>query len=135
MNGKKRRISTRNSLIIIFVILIIIAGYLVITNLPPEEHFYTPEEVLNNVNNFLNRGSIVIKGYYIIDTGNPAVVSTLSATAARASIKLNTNNLDSTEAGKLRTETIFKFTGVLKYEDENNPLSGYIFNVEQIQLV
>lgn len=135
MNGKKRMISTRTSLIIIFVLLIIIAGYFLITNLPPEEHFYTPQEIKNNEDNFLNKKSTIIKGFYIVENDIPYVVSTLSTTTPRASIELNINNLGSADKTNLRTETVFKFTGVLKYKYENNPISGYIFNVESIQLV
>lgn len=135
MSAKRKRFDTRTILIVLFVIVIIAAAYIVVTNLPPEEEFLTVEEVLNNRDRYLNGDPIPIKGYYTYEAGSPVVVSTLSTTTGRASLELYFGDLDSNETDILRPEVKFKFTGVLKLVDENNPYGPVIFVVEKIEEV
>ena len=134
MRAKRRKFDTRTILIVLFVIVILAAAYIVITNLPVEEDYLTPEEVLGNKELYLNGDPIVVKGYYIYEAGNPVVVSTLSTVVGRSSLRLNFDNLDENETDILRTNVKFKFTGILTLVDENNPYA-VIFIVEKIEEV
>lgn len=118
-----------------FIILIIAAGYIVITNMPAEEEFLTPEEIVTNKDTYLNGQTITVKGYYIFEGDYPAVVSVLTTAAGRTSLILNFDNLIENETDILRTDAKFKFTGVLTL-DENDPTGlGVIFVVEKIEIV
>lgn len=135
MFKKGKKMDTRTVLIALFIILIIAAGYIVVTNLPAEENFLTPEEVLTNKNNYLNGQTITVKGYFIYDGGFPVVVSESATAEGRTSLILNFDNLVSNETDILKTETKFKFTGVLTL-DQNDPTGiGVIFAVDKIELV
>jgi hypothetical protein len=133
MSAKKRNYDTRTILIVLFVIVVIIAGYIVVTNLPEEEEFLTPEEVLNNTDLYLNGDKILVKGYYLLDPSGPVVISTLSTTTGRAALELDLTGLDTNITDVLREEVKFKFIGILKI-DEDNPLgNAVIFDVEKIE--
>ncbi|MCK4365090.1 MAG: hypothetical protein KAW45_03485 [Thermoplasmatales archaeon] len=135
MAKKGRKLETRTVLIVFFIILIIAAGYIVVTNMPAEEEFLTPEEILTNKDTYLNGQTITVKGYYIFEGGYPAVVSVLTTATGRASLTLNFDNLVGNETDILRTEAKFKFTGVLTL-DENDPTGlGVVFVVEKIEVV
>ena len=133
MSAKKRNYDTRTILIVLFVIVVIIAGYMVVTNLPEEEKFLTPEEVLNNTDLYLNGDEILVRGYYLLDPGGPVIVSTLTTTTGRAALDLDLIGLDTNITDILREEVKFKFYGVLKL-DEDNPLgTAVIFDVNKIE--
>ncbi len=135
MAKKGRKLEIRTVLIVFFIILIIAAGYIVVTNMPAEEEFLTPEEILTNKDTYLNGQTITVKGYYIFEGDYPAVVSVLTTAEGRTSLILNFDNLIENETDILRTEAKFKFTGVLTL-DENDPTGlGVIFVVEKIEVV
>ena len=135
MAKKRRKMDTRTLLIALFIILIIAAGYIVVTNLPAEETFLTPEEVVTNRNNYLNGQTITVKGFFIYDGGFPAVVSELTTVEGRTSLILSFENLVANETDVLRSEAKFKFTGVLTLVDENNQYGPVIFTVSKIEIV
>lgn len=135
MSAKKKRFDTRTILIVLFVIVIIAAGYIVITNLPAEEEYLIPEEVLSNRDFYLNGEPIVVKGYYDLDGNDPVVVSTMSTIEGRTTLELDLEGLSDNETDILRTGNKYKFTGVLNLVDENNPLGPVIFVVEKIEEV
>lgn len=113
-----RRFNTRTILIVLLVLFIIAAGYVVITNLPPEENYLTPEEVQRNKSQYLNQ-TIVVKGYY--DTvPDPVIVSTMSTTTGRSDLKLDYSHIDNA-TDRLMRGKIYIFTGVL-IKDESNPI-------------
>ena len=135
MSAKKKRFDTRTILIVLFVIVIIAAGYIVITNLPAEEEYLIPEEVISNRDFYLNGEPIVVKGYYDLDGNDPVVVSTMSTIEGRTTLELDLEGLSDNETDILRTGNKYKFTGVLNLVDENNPLGPVIFVVEKIEEV
>ena len=95
MAKKGRKFETRTLLIIVFVLLVIVAAYIVITNLPPEENFLTPEEILNNKDLYLDGDIITVQGYYIIVGGKEYVVSTLDvSTDGRSTLNLDTTAIN-----------------------------------------
>jgi len=135
MSAKKKRFDTRTILIVLFVIVIIAAGYIVITNLPAEEEYLIPEEVISNRDFYLNGEPIVVKGYYDLDGNDPVVVSTMSTIEGRTTLELDFEGFSDNETDILRTGNKYKFTGVLILVDENNPLGPVIFVVEKIEEV
>ena len=136
MSAKRSRFDTRTILIVVLVLIIIAAAYILFTSLPPAEEDKTPEEVLRNKDKYLNGGSIVVKGYFIYDAGHPSVVSTLSNTEGRSVLWLDFEGLDENETDKLKTDTMFRFTGVLIKEDPDNPLNTkLLFDVTKIDEV
>ena len=134
MSAKRKRFDTRTVLIILFIIVIIAAGYIFITNLPAEEETFAPEELLMNPGKYLNVESIVVKGFYVITTEGPSIVSTLSTVTGRPSLRLDYSGV-ANATDILITDTKYKFTGVLTLVDENNPLGPLIFVAEQIKEV
>ena len=110
MKRKSKIFETRTLLIILIVIIIVFGGYLVITNLPPEENYITPEEVLANKEFYLNK-KIKVRGYYEI-TDHPIVVSTLSTTEGRAELSIDYINIENATDDLIEGEK-FDFSGEL----------------------
>jgi len=134
MAAKGKKFETRTLLVILFVLIIIVAAYMVVTNLPEEENFYSPDEVLRNKDSYLNK-TIVVKGFYDIDGDEAVVVSTMDTTEGRTTLGLDFSNLQNNETDVLEMGKKFEFTGTLIYEIEDNPLSPLIFVVDIIDEV
>jgi cytochrome c-type biogenesis protein CcmE len=127
--GKK--IQTRTVLIILIVLLIILGGYYIFTNLPKQVNYLTPEDVMRNKDNYLNGGTIIIRGFYDSDAG--AIASTMSNNPDKIKITLELSNIvNATDT--LRNGIRFYFTGTL---DEVNigPTSKIVFVVTKIEAV
>ena len=135
MAKKGRKMDTRTVLIAFFIILVVSAGYIVVTNMPAEEKFLTPEEILANKDNFLSGQIITVKGFFIYDGSLPAVVSVSDPPGGRTSLILNFDNLVENETDILRTEAKFKFTGALTLDETDPTGLGVIFVVEKIEVV
>ena len=126
MASKSRRFDTRTILIILLVITIIGAGYIIITNLPAEIDFVTPDEIVKNKEGYLNQ-QVIVKGYYDKDPGDfPIIVSTMSTTTGRAELKLDYGKIVNA-TDDLRAGTLYYFEGTIVWEDPENP-----FNVDII---
>ena len=126
-----KNIQTRTVLIILIVLLIILGGYYLFTSLPEQKKYLTPEEVMRNKDNYVNDGSITIRGFY--DSNEVAVVSTTSNTPDKIVIPLDLSNVvNATDI--LRNGVRFYFTGTL---DEINigPTSKIVFVVTKIEPV
>lgn len=136
MSAKRKRFDTRTILMILLVVVIIAAIIVVITNLPAEENTLTPEEVLRNPNKYLNKDSIIVKGYYINPTGTPYIVSTLSETEGRVELKIDYSNVKNASDKLIQNSNyIYTFTGVLSIDEENPLLNQYILIVNEIDEV
>jgi len=117
-----KRFDTRTILTVLLVLLVIAAGYIVITNLPPEEKYLYPEDVLRNKSQYLNQ-TISVRGYYIFsDPTTPVIVSTTSTTTGRAELKLDYSHIENATDRLVTGSTLYIFTGVLK-EDTTNPVT------------
>ena len=134
MSAKKKRFDTRTILIVLFVIVVIAAGYIVITNLPAEEEYLTPEEVLRNKDNYLNE-TIIVKGLYDLDGGKDVVVSTMSTVNGRAPLEIDLEGFSENETDILKTGNKYKFTGVLKLNEEDQLGVSVKLVVEKIEEV
>ncbi len=134
MAKKGRMFDTRTLLIIFFVIVVIGAIYLIITNLPAQEDFLSPDEVLVNKEFYLNK-TIIVKGFYDKDGSTDVVVSTMDTTEGRAALKLDFSGFKNNETDVLKIGIKFTFTGTLTYDDVNNPLGPVILVVEEIDEV
>lgn len=110
MKRKKKFLETRTLLYILIVIIIIGGAYLVITNLPPEEEYLTPEQVLANKDHYLNQ-NIKVRGYYEV-SDSPIVVSTLSTVEGRAELRIDYSNIENATDDLIEGEK-FDFIGEL----------------------
>jgi hypothetical protein len=114
MKRKKKLMDTRTLLYILIVIIIFGGAYLVITNLPPEEEYLTPEQVLANKDHYLNQ-NIKVRGYYEV-TDSPMVVSTLSTVEGRAELRIDYSNIENATDDLIEVEK-YDFSGVLIKQD------------------
>jgi len=111
MKRKSKLLETRTMIMILIVILIVGGGYLIIINLPPEEEYLTPEEVLTNVERYINQ-KIKVRGYYDISGANPVIVSTMSTTDGRSELRVDYSNIENATDDLFEGEK-FDFTGEL----------------------
>ncbi|KYK28450.1 hypothetical protein AYK20_07260 [Thermoplasmatales archaeon SG8-52-1] len=133
MSAKRKRFDTRTILMALLVIVVIAAIIVVILNLPAEENILTPEEVLRNPNKYLNKDSIIVKGYYINPTGTPYIVSTLSEIEDRVQLKIDYSNVkNATDILIENSNYIYTFTGILSVDEENPLINQYILIVNKI---
>ena len=111
MAKKGKRFDTRTLLIILLVLVIIGAGYVIVTNLPEEIDFVTPDEIKTNKSNFLNQ-KVIVKGYYDTNANQPVIVSTMSNPGEREELKLDYSNIPNA-TDDLRVGTVYYFTGTI----------------------
>jgi len=132
MSAKRRKFDTRTILIILLVVVIIAAGYILITNAPPEDDTLTPEEVIRNPSKYLEQ-SIIVRGHYVFSAGDDVVVSTLSTIGGRAELIIDHSKVENASDILITgIDYVYKFTGILKL-DEENPLNiQYILIVDKI---
>jgi len=114
MKRKKNFLDTRTLLIILMVIVIIGGAYLIITNLPPEENYLTPETILANKNTYLNQ-NVIVRGFYLREEF-PIVVSTLSTSEGRAELTIDYSNIANATDNLIENEK-YDFSGELKRQD------------------
>lgn len=134
MSVKRRKYDTRTILIVLFVIVVIAAGYILITNLPAEEDWLTPEELLGNKNTYLDGRTIVVRGYY--DSNERAIVST-TKNVEKSILPLNYSSVKNA-TDILRDGVKFDFTGILEAVDTGGsvpPGTVVVFVAEQIKPV
>jgi len=134
MSVKRRKYDTRTILIVLFVIVVIAAGYILITNLPAEEDWLTPEELLGNKNTYLDGRTIVVRGYY--DSNEGAIVST-TKNVEKSILPLDYSNVKNA-TDILRDGVKFDFTGILEAVDTGGsvpPGTVVVFVAEQIKPV
>lgn len=115
MKRKSKLLETRTILIILIVIVIVFGGYLVITNLPPEEDYLTPEEVLANIDHYTDQ-KITVRGYYDISGGYSVIVSTMSTTEGKSELKFDYSNIENA-TDDLFTGEKYNFNGELVKQD------------------
>ena len=112
MKSKSKLLETRTLIIILILIIIIGGGYLIISNLPAEEDYLTPEEVLANIDSYMNK-KITVRGFYDLSSGaDPIIVSTLSTTEGRAELRIDYSNIENA-TDDLFEEEKYDFTGEL----------------------
>ena len=114
MKRKKNLLDTRTLLILLIVIVVIGGAYLIITNLPPEEDFLTPETILANKETYLNK-NIKVRGFYL-RAEFPLVVSTLSTVEGRAELRIDYSNIANATDELIENEK-YDFTGELVKQD------------------
>jgi len=114
MKRKKNFLDTRTLLIILIVIVIVGGAYLIISNLPPEENYLTPETILANKETYLNK-NIKVRGFYLREEF-PLVVSTLSTSEGRAELRIDYSNIANATDNLIENEK-YDFTGILNRQD------------------
>jgi len=133
MKIKGKNIENRTILIIFAVVLIILAGYYIITNLPATKNYLSVEEVLRNKENYLNNGTIIIRGYY--DSNLQAIVSTMSDVIGKSFLRLDYTEVEN-YTDILKNGVKFDFTGILQeIVNIGSPEKIVIFKAYKIELV
>jgi len=133
MKIKGKNIENRTILIIFAVVLIILAGYYIITNLPATKNYLSVEEVLRNKENYLNNGTIIIRGYY--DSNLQAIVSTMSDIIGKSFLRLDYTEVEN-YTDILKNGVKFDFTGILQeIVNIGSPEKIVIFKAYKIELV
>jgi hypothetical protein len=134
---KRRRFETRTVLIVLSIILIIIAVYILITNLPVNEEYLTPEVVANNIQQYLNK-SIIVEGYYEPDIEEGSIVSKpidQMSGPPTSWLRIDVSNLDNASL-PLFTDVKYHFTGTVKQLDiGSSPTPVYKLFVEKVDRV
>ena len=137
MSAKRKRFDTRTVLIVLLVIVIIASAYIVITNLPAEENYLSPEEVTRNPQLYLN-DEIIVEGYYEPDIEGGSIVSlpTDPLSAPPGSwLKLDISNVGN-ESLPLYSDIKYHFTGLLTETiPTGSPAVVYVFVVEKVERV
>lgn len=127
-----------NIILIVLAAIIIVAAYILTSNPADEPKILSPEDVINNYEEYLGK-SIVVEGYYYHKSG-PAgegnIVSSIiqegqSSTNNYQRIPVNHSTINTT--GLLIDKIKYKFTGLLK-SDESNPGNAFILIAEKIEL-
>jgi len=132
MNGKKKRLDTRTTLIILFVVLVIISAYLVITNLPAKVNYLTPEGVASNIEQYLNK-TIIVEGYYQPELGGVLVSRPFSQITGTQTSPLKVNL---SKVGSLTTDIKYHVTGIVtQLEQGSSPTPIYELVVEKAEHV
>lgn len=129
--AKKGRIDTRTMLIILLIVVIIAAAYIVITNLPAEVEYRTPDQILNNKEYYLEQSEIIVRGFYLNDGGVEVIVSTLSTTQGKSALRIDSSNLEDA----LLTDTTLELTGHLIEDPDDITGMSVIFVVESFREV
>ena len=129
--AKKGRIDTRTTLIILLIAVIIAAAYIVITNLPAEVEYRTPEQILNNKEYYLQQSEIIVRGFYLNDGGVEIIVSTLSTIEGKSALRINSSNLED----PLLTDKTLEFTGYLMEDPNDITGQSVIFVVQSFREV
>lgn len=130
MQIKGKKIENRTILIVLLIILIIIGGYYLITSLPAEKKFLTPEDALNNKDRYLNGEIIVVRGYY--DSKTKTIVSSMSNVAG--GLNLDYDNVKNATDILINGHK-FDFTGTLQEVNPDIPGSGVKFVASEIEAV
>lgn len=136
MVAKKSRFDTRTTLMILFVIVIIAAVYILITNLPAEVNYLSPDEVSRNPQQYLGE-KIIVEGYYEADINGGSIVSLPAdpLSTPPESLRLDTTNLDNVSL-PLYSDIKYHFTGVLSRMDPgSSPVIIYVLVAEKAEIV
>ena len=138
MVQKKLNRNLWNIILVVLAAIIIVALYILTSNPSDEPKILSPEDVMNNYEEYLGK-SIVVEGYYYHGSG-PAgegdIVSSIiqegqSSTNNYQRLPVNHSTVNTT--GLLVDQTKYKFTGLLK-SDESIPGNAFILIAEKIEL-
>ena len=138
MSAKNANRNLWNIMLVVLAAIIIVAVYILVSNTTDEPKVLSPEDVVNNYEEYLGK-SIVVEGYYYYESGpagRGSIVSSIIQEGQSSTnyqrLPLNHSTINTT--GLLIDKVKYKFTGLLK-SDELIPGNVFILIAEKIEAV
>jgi len=138
MSPKKANRNLWNIILVVLAAIIIVAAYILASNTEDEPKILSPEDVINNYDEYLGK-SIVVEGYYYHESGSAGKGSIISSIIQEGQSSTNyqrllVNHSTINTTGLLIDKVKYKFTGLLK-SDESIPGDAFILIAEKIETV
>jgi len=116
--------------------IILVAAYILASNTADEPKILSPENVMNNYEEYLGK-SIVVEGYYYHESGPAGKGSIVSSIIQEGQSSTNyqrlpVNHSTINTTGLLIDNVKYKFTGLLQ-SDESIPGDAFILIAEKIE--
>ena len=138
MSPKNTNRNLWNIVLVVLAAIIIVAAYILASNTADEPKILSPEDVMNNYEEYLGK-SIVVEGYYYHESGPAGRGSVISSIIQEGQSSTNyqrllVNHSTINTTGLLIDKVKYKFTGLLK-SDESIPGDAFILIAEKIEPV
>jgi hypothetical protein len=138
MSPKNANRNLWNIILVALAAIIIVAVYIIASNTTDEPKILSPQEVMNNYEEYLGK-SIVVEGYYYHESGPAGRGSIISSIIQEGQSSTNyqrlpVNHSTINTTGLLIDKVKYKFTGLLK-SDESIPGNVFILIAEKIETV
>jgi hypothetical protein len=136
MSPKNANRNLWNIILVVLVAIIIVAAYILASNPADEPMTLSPEDVMNNYEEYLGK-SIVVEGYYYHESGPVGKGSIVSSIIQEGQSSTNyqrlpVNHSTINTTGLLIDKVKYTFTGLLK-SDESIPGNAFILIAEKIE--
>ena len=138
MSPKKANRNLWNIILVVLAAIIIVAAYILASNTEDEPKILSPEDVINNYEEYLDK-NIVVEGYYYHESGPAGKGSIISSIIQEGQSSINyqrlpVNHSTINTTGLLIDKVKYKFIGFLK-SDESIPGDAFILIAEKIETV
>ena len=138
MSPKNTNRNLWNIILVVLAAIIIVATYILASNTTDEPKILSPEDVMNNYEEYLGK-SIVVEGYYYPESGPAGKGSIISSIIQEGQSSINyqrlpVNHSTINTTGLLIDKVKYKFIGFLK-SDESIPGDAFILIAEKIETV
>ena len=136
MSPKNTNRNLWNIILVVLAAIIIVATYILASNTTDEPKILSPEDVMNNYEEYLGK-SIVVEGYYYYESGPAGRGSVISSIIQEGQSSTNyqrlpVNHSTINTTGLLIDKVKYKFTGLLQ-SDESIPGDAFILIAEKIE--
>jgi len=136
MSPKNANRNLWNIILVVLAAIIIVAAYILASNTTDEPKILSPEDVMNNYEEYLGK-SIVVEGYYYHESGPAGKGSILSSIIQEGQSSTNyqrlpVNHSTINTTGLLIDKVKYRFTGLLE-SDESTPGDAFILIAEKIE--
>ena len=136
MSPKNANRNLWNIILVVLAAIIIVAAYILASNPADEPKILSPEDIMNNYEEYLSK-SIVVEGYYYYESGPAGEGSIISSIIQEGQSSTNyqrlpVNHSTINTTGLLIDKVKYKFTGLLK-SDESIPGDAFILIAEKIE--
>lgn len=136
MSPKNANRNLWNIILVVLVAIIIVAAYILASNPADEPMTLSPEDVMNNYEEYLGK-SIVVEGYYYHESGPAGKGSIVSSIIQEGQSSTNyqrlpVNHSTINTTGLLIDKVKYRFTGLLQ-SDESIPGDAFILIAEKIE--
>jgi len=136
MSPKNANRNLWNIILVVLAAIIIVAAYILASNPADEPKILSPEDVMNNYDEYLGK-NIVVEGYYYHESGPAGEGSIVSSIIQEGQSSTNyqrlpVNHSTINTTGLLIDNVKYKFTGLLQ-SDESTPGEAFILIAEKIE--